>query len=232
MSQVSAISKFADIKYSASSWSQYTQHIECCNELFVGSNIGLTFDTYFENDSCTDFLIHDRILRTYVLPEVCVDIVFGYLPNRISVECLAPKLNEQDAEIYELILLPNDKWTEEHVLFWKVYITIDNYRYEFDQDICIFQSSDNHKYITSAQHIDFYCLTQYIVGRVEYTSDYDVLLKNINNVLICKGVQINDVLVFLKIMCSILYFGHRLPICRKQRLNTPITKTNGVCIVV
>lgn len=192
----------------------YTKHVICRNsvspELFAETEATLVFDSYFDNDTCTDTKVYDCILETKILPKVCCDLVFSYLPNIVTVVCKLPKLSDREIGCgYES--LPHEP------LFSQILIIIDNHKYTFLHDLFMF-SSQNHKYIKELRRIDYFHLALFVVDNVEYTNDYDVLLHNINNVLAnMHDCQILDVHVFLKIICCMLFLRNVIPRFRKKK---------------
>lgn len=208
---------------------QYTKHVECRNivthNTFSSGNVHLTFDSYFENDTCKDMLIHDCILEANVLPKVCVNIVLSFLPNRFSMWYLPPKLSKDDENEYDIEVITPGPWADDCSLFSQIHIIIDDMTYKFVMDVCMLSASDQSNYITILDDVDFFSMTKHVVSTVEYTYDYDALLKNINNAIAKYNCTVHNLIIFLKIICCIKGGLIMVPMHKKK------LKNNGFCII-
>lgn len=161
----------------------YMQKLKCLNEVnndtFSQSSIKLIFESYF--DSSKDMVLYSQILGTDILPKVCVNIVFEYMPNII-------------------ILFSTTSLS-------RLYIEINNRKYEFIQsyyDVFVSIGESESDYIEYTGVVSLINIITKIITNIVYDNDHEKLLKQINE--LCSGqIIVKNITLFLELMCCILF---------------------------
>lgn len=184
----------------------FTKHLVCSTtlqyQIFTTNNLHLEFDSYFENDMPANIKIYNCISETNIIPKVCVNLVFDYLPNTVYV----------DVYLHQF----------DNISYTHVKITIDDKVYIFERGINYMREIRvDYNYMTGQKIYHFLKMFQTVAFIVKYESNHAKLLQLINYTLSLKyKLVVIDILVFLKIMSCLLL------------LQDYIQKPKSVCIVM
>lgn len=190
---------------------QYTKHIHCntelCSELFNNDCVELEFDSYFTNETCSDMKVLDCIVQTCIVPKVCCEIIFEYLPDKFQMSVYS-----DHSKYYSDTLA---KFAE---------IRIKGCEYVFEYGInYVIETAATGSYLIGPRIYNIHTVCQNIAQNVEYISNHRKLLNNINSVFQPSNKHtVIDIQAFLKIMSCLLMLNDYIP-----RL-----KTKPVCIVM
>lgn len=192
----------------------YTKNVVChqklTSKLFQTDGVIVEFDSHyrFADYTCTDVKVYDCIMDTDILPNVCAELVFRYLPNKIQVRVYTCE------SIYC-----------SRVILKRVQICINDQLFTFQ---CgkhyAEQIYASNSYYYGKIPKNFLEMFEYIVGRVACTTNYDALLKTINRKLALNyKCTIVDGRTFLKIMSCMLLLKQYIPKAKKIEKSCVIT---------
>lgn len=203
---------------------KYTQNITCdtyFQSCDFRKEVRLVFDSYFNNDTCKDSRVYNCILETNIMPKVCCNIVFSYLPNSFQMLFHPPKLIRESPDKYDVEVILPHQLIYGTIFFSDMCIIIDENTYKFALQINMIAESNHKSYISMQRDIDFFSLALYVFKTVEYTNDHDVLLRNINDALSKKYMCIvSNLQIFLKIICSVMLIRKHIPLYKaKTKVN-------------
>lgn len=186
------------------------QHVVCRNVIdshtFSKGFTSLVFDSCW--NSCTDEQVHDCILNTHVLPKVCFDVVFSYLPNIIMVDCFRSKY------FSEII----------------IYIGSASYRFTQCRDQITPNLVNDHLYMNCYRLKNYNHVIKCTLISAKYNRDHDIFFMNVITSLFDKyGIRILDCATFLNIIGCLMQIQLHLS---REYISTPSEQSSTTKIKV
>lgn len=203
----------------------YLSKVSCQSEISANMlsdlNTTFMFDSYLS--SSTNWCVRDHVIQMYILPKVCMDIVFDYLPNVITVmhKYVYPAYlnNSTTTNISELLIIVNEyeySFTMAYSSFRMIITKNDNY--------------DTHNYMSCSSYMDLIFLFGRIIANIEYNDDRSHM-KSAINALCLDNFTVLDIDIFLQIMCCIHHIAaHVTEYTKPEIIVEPRLQSN--CIIL